>query len=202
MTELYLIRHGAYSSAEQDGRTLELGLSPEGQAQTERLRDRLVRTREIRPDVFISSPAQRAHETAQILAPTFEQPIILDPELEEWRSEDGSLTEEEFLKLRELSETQKTFHHLMDGYENWLEFSTRAQSALHRILQDHAGKTIVILTHGGVIQVSFEYFFGFGQAPWDRTSLRMAYASITHWVRLEGSKKWLLERFNDAAHLT
>src|SRR5437870_5255993 len=90
MTHLYLIRHGDYISDEQDGRTRELGLSPEGQAQTERLRDRLARTQEIRPDVFISSPAQRALETAQLLAPVFEQPIIMDAEVEEWRSEDGS----------------------------------------------------------------------------------------------------------------
>jgi probable phosphoglycerate mutase len=122
--------------------------------------------------------------------------------VEEWRSEDGSLTDEQLKeRLQGLSESQKTFLRLIEGYENWLEFSTRAQSALHRIVQDHAGKTIVLVTHGGVIQVSFEYFFAFGQAIWERASLGMNYASITHWVQPENSTKWVLERFNDAGHL-
>jgi len=82
-----------------------------------------------------------------------------------------------------------------------LEFSTRAQIALNRIVQDHAGKTIAVVTHGGVIQVSFEYFFGFGQATWERASLEMKNTATTYWVQAENSNKWLLERFNDAGHL-
>ena len=60
MTHLYLIRHADYIYGEHDGRNRDLGLSPEGHAQAERLRERLARTREIRPDVFISSTERRA----------------------------------------------------------------------------------------------------------------------------------------------
>jgi hypothetical protein len=48
---------------------------------------------------------------------------------------------------------------------------------------------------------AFEYCFGFGQAIWERASLDMKNASITHWVQPENANKWLLERFNDAGHL-
>ena len=58
-THLYLIRHGDSLMGEQDGKTVELGLSLEGVHQSELLRDRLVRTSEIKPDVLITSTAQR-----------------------------------------------------------------------------------------------------------------------------------------------
>jgi len=60
MTHLYLIRHADYVYAEHDGRKRDLGLSPEGIQQVERLRERLARTKEIRPDVFISSTERGA----------------------------------------------------------------------------------------------------------------------------------------------
>src|SRR5436190_13703675 len=83
---------------EQDGKVIELGLSMEGVHQSELLRDRLARTQEIHADVLIVSTAQRAQETAAILAPALNlpSPIILDPDFEEWRSDDGSLSDEEF----------------------------------------------------------------------------------------------------------
>ena len=89
----------------------------------------------------------------------------------------------------------------IEGYENWVEFSARVQTALNRIVQHHAGKTIVVLTHGGVIQASFEYFFGYGLATLQRASLSIKNTSITHWLLPETSSRWVLERFNDYAHL-
>jgi broad specificity phosphatase PhoE len=44
-------------------------LSPQGIIQAEWLRDRLVNSGEIKPDVFISSPERGAHETAKIIEP-------------------------------------------------------------------------------------------------------------------------------------
>ncbi|HEY0735613.1 MAG TPA: histidine phosphatase family protein [Herpetosiphonaceae bacterium] len=202
MTHLYLIRHADYIYAEQDGKKRDLGLSPAGIAQAERLRDRLARSGEIKPDVFIASTERGAQETAQIVAPVFEPPLLSDADVEEWRSEDGSFSTEEFMqRWHQLAETQKPFYRWVAGYESWVEFSARAQIALNRIVQEHAGKTIVILTHGGVIQASFEYFFGYGLATMQRATLTMKNTSITHWLQPEGSSKWVLERFNDYHHL-
>ncbi|MBV9788608.1 MAG: histidine phosphatase family protein [Chloroflexi bacterium] len=202
MTHLYLIRHAEYIYAEQDGKKRDLGLSPDGLRQAERLRDRLAHSHEIQPDVLIVSTERGAQETAQILAPAFDAPMIAEAAVEEWRSEDGSFSTEEFMeRWHQLPETQKPFYRWIEGYENWIEFSARAQIALNRIVQAHAGKTIVILTHGGVIQASFEYFFGYGLATMQRASLTMKNTSITHWLQPEGSSKWVLERFNDYHHL-
>lgn len=148
MTHLYLIRHAEYIYAEQDGKKCDLGLSPDGITQAERLRDRLARSHEIQPDVFIVSTKRGAQETARIVALVFDPPMIADPAVEEWRSEDGSFSTEEFMEhWHQLPETQKPFYRWIDGYENWVEFSARPQIALNRIVQTHASKTIVILTH-------------------------------------------------------
>lgn len=202
MTDLYLIRHADYIYAEHEGRKRDLGLSPEGKKQAEQLRDRLLTTREINPDVFIASTERGAQETAQMIAPAVEQPIVSDRDVEEWRSEDGRFSSEEFMRpWQELPETQKPFYRWIEGYENWVEFSARAQIALNRIVQQHAGKTIVVVTHGGVIQASFEYFFGYGLATLQRSSVSIKNTSITHWFLPEASSRWVLERFNDYSHL-
>src|SRR3984893_1061658 len=84
MNHLYLIRHGQAISAVENtiGNTR---LSPLGIRQAERLRDRLAATGEIAADVLIASTMRRAKETAEIIAPALDIPIIFDDEIQEWR---------------------------------------------------------------------------------------------------------------------
>jgi 2,3-bisphosphoglycerate-dependent phosphoglycerate mutase len=204
MTHLYLIRHGdyIYEYDETMGKKVNKGLSAEGIKQSESLRERLARTGELKPDVLIASTERGAHETAEILAPALAQPIILDEEVEEWRSEDGTLSSEEFSRRwKETPESQKLFYRFLDNCESWLEFSVRVQQALNRILQAHEGKNIVIVTHGGVVQVAFAYFFGYGIASVQRAGVSVKNTSITHWFKADKDAKWTLERFNDYHHL-
>jgi 2,3-bisphosphoglycerate-dependent phosphoglycerate mutase len=203
-THLYLIRHGDSLTGEQDGKVTELGLSLEGIHQSDLLRDRLLRMGEIRPDVLITSTALRAQETAAIIAPALQNPlVILDPDFEEWRSDDGSLSEEEFnARWAAVPKDQKPFFRWIPGYENRLEFTLRVQLSLNRVLQTHAGKTIVVVSHGAFIQVAFGFFFGYGEANLDRAAPEIRRTSITHWYRLDDDPRWTLERSNDYAHLS
>ncbi len=204
MTHLYLIRHADYIYDLVDSKypKRDLGLSPEGVVQAERLRDRLASTEEIKPDVFISSTDRGAHETAKILAPAFGQQIVLDKDVEEWRSEDGSLSTEEFMeRWSEVPKSQKAYYRWIEGYESRIEFSLRVHDALNRILQEHAGKTIVVVTHGAFIQTSFAFFFGYGEASLDRATPEIKRTSITHWYKPEDQDRWVLERSNDYHHL-
>lgn len=204
MTHLYLIRHADYIYDLVDGKypKRDLGLSPEGISQAERLRDRLVRTREISPDVFISSPEPGALQTAEIIAPTLGHPIVLDKDVEEWRSEDGTLSTEAFMgKWNSLSDSQRPYYHWIEGCENMLEFSLRVHVSLNRILEAHQGKTILIVSHGAFIQTSFAYFFGYSLAVPQRVMPEIKRTSITHWFSLEGQNRWILERSNDYSHL-
>lgn len=202
MTHLYLIRHADYIYDLVDGKYPERdqGLSPEGIEQAERLRDRLSRTGEIKPDVFISSTERGAHETAKIIAPALGQTIILDRDAEEWRSEDGTLSHEQFMEpWNKLSDAEKPYYRWVEGCETLLEFSVRVHTALNRILQEHQSKTIAILTHGAFIQVSFAYFFGYSVAVPQRAAPEIRRTSITYWFNT--GNRWILERSNDYHHL-
>jgi len=204
MTHLYLIRHADYIYDVVDGKypKRDQGLSPEGLQQAERLRARLAATGEIKPDVFISSTGRGARETAEIIAPALGQPIILDKDVEEWRSEDGSLSTEAFMEPWEkLSDAEKPYYRWVDGCETMLEFALRVHVAMNRILKEHDGKTILILTHGAFIQTTFAYFFGYSLAVPQRVSPEIRRTSITHWVRSANQSRWTLERSNDCHHL-
>lgn len=124
---------------------MDLGLSAKGRAQAEALRSRLAASREISPDVFLSSTARRALETAEVIADALGQPVIHDPDLEEWRRDGGMLDGQAFTaQWRQLTERRRPFHRHAPGCETGLEFSTRVLAALDRIVTQHAGKTVML----------------------------------------------------------
>lgn len=202
-THLYLIRHAENIDAMQDGRMQDQGLSPEGIAQAEKLRDRLARTGEIKPDILISSDERRALETANILAPALGVPVTPDPEFQEWRSDDGSIHPDEFMRRwKEVPKSQKAYYRWIPGFESRIELSLRVHLALNRVLSEHTGKTLVIVTHGAFMQMSFNYFFGMGEANLEFSIPEVRRTSITHWYRGADETRWTLERSNDYHHLT
>lgn len=75
MTHLYFIRHADYIYDIVDGKypKINQGLSALGKAEAEKLRDRLLTTKEIKPDVFICSAERGARETAEIIAPAIQR---------------------------------------------------------------------------------------------------------------------------------
>jgi probable phosphoglycerate mutase len=204
MTHLYLVRHGDYVK-EQQGKLIDGHLLPKGVQQAERLRDRLLKSEDIKIDALISSTMKRARHTAEIIAPALGLPIIFDEDVEEWRNEDGSLTEEEFIALwRDVPAEDRPFFRWVNGCENWMEFIVRTTSALHRIIHEHDGKHIMIICHGGIIEASFVYFFEMSTANLRRTTVDAHHTSITHWHKAHFESFpaiWLLERYNDTGHL-
>ena len=205
MTHLYLIRHGDFASGLEDGRYRNQGLTPLGVRQAEQLRDRLA-TGEIKADVLIASPLPRARQTAEILAPALGLPVVLDAAVEEWRNEDGSLSQEAFMeRVMATPSEQMPFARWVPGCENWLEFCIRASDALNRIVREYAGQTTVIVCHNGIIEVSFSLFFGLSGAPLQRLNVEAGHTSITHWQKVTPPpgflSDWLLESYNDRSHL-
>lgn len=205
MTQLYLIRHADYIYDRVDGKgpQRDLGLSLEGRAQALALKARLAAQREaLKPEVFLCSTERRARETAEIAAGALGLPVQHDRDLEEWRSDDGTIETDAFMATwRGLPERQRAFHRFVDGCETGIEFMARAHSALHRIVTQHAGRSVVVMTHGGVVQSSFQFFFGFGDAALRRAAPAVGHTSITHWRHDAASSRWVLEFANDTHHL-
>ena len=207
MTHLYIIRHGQAISAVQR-RVGNTGLSPLGIVQAERLRDRLAATGEIAADVLIASTLLRARHTAEIIAPAFALPIIFDSQIEEWRDPEeaeGQSEEKYGAKFRELPLDQKPFYKFSPTTESWSQFTLRACTALNRITQEHEGKTIVLVCHGGIVDASFLFFFGLSTVQFPRAFFNTRNTSITHWRKASYVNVfppgWILQKYNDTMHL-
>ena len=204
MTLLYLIRHGENIDGQIDGSgpSIDLGLSERGRRQVERLSSRLATGSAIKPSVLLASTERRAAETAQLLAPAVGLEVSLSRELEEWRSDDGNISPEEFMAAwRALKERERAHHRFQPQSESQAEFFARVGAKLHAVTKDFEGGSVAIVTHGGFIQAAFRHFFGFGDASFRRAYPAANYTSITHWRAEPGSDRWVLEYSNDAQHL-
>jgi 2,3-bisphosphoglycerate-dependent phosphoglycerate mutase len=222
VNHLYLIRHGeAYSNIELDGNGTvpglrgDKGLTPRGRAQAERLRDRLSHTGEIRADALLASTFARAWQTAEIVAPALGLPLIADDDLQEMRMGDevDGMTERELLERYTIPDYRQTpYARLAPGAENWGEFILRVGTMLDRVTRDYAEKTVVLVTHGGVIDASILVFFELHTLAVPPFALYTHNTSITEW-ELEQSggfhgtaaatpdSRWRLVRYNDDYHI-
>lgn len=205
MTHLYLIRHGDATTTStnplEDPRLTTLGV-----AQAERLRDRLVGSGEIQADVLIASTMLRARQTAEIIAPALGLPILYDDEVQEWRfPQDETLNVDEYIEqFKNVPHDQKPFFQVIPGAESWVQFMLRACTSLNRITQQHEGKSIVIVCHGGIVDASFHFFMRLSTLHLPPLYFDTHNTSITHWYRgSEGDypPNWTLESYNDIMHL-
>jgi probable phosphoglycerate mutase len=209
VTHLYLIRHGeAVSNVDRTAPTAgmrgDAGLTPLGRIQAERLRDRLAATGEIAADVLIASTLRRARETAEIIAPALGLPIDWDDDVQELR-----VGELDGIPWSEVEATVPDFRvepyrPFAPGGESWPQFVLRVGQTLDRITRKHAGKTIVIVCHGGVIDSSFAIYCGLSSLMPPQVEFSTRNTSITHWEQHthdNGAVRWRLVTYNDDIHV-
>jgi probable phosphoglycerate mutase len=206
VTRIVLIRHGqaqAYVDQIVSGHACT-GLSAHGRMQASLLRDRLERTGELRgTTAFYASLMRRAHETAEVIAPG-----VGDGALE--IRQDCGLCEQhpgdaDGILWSEYDERFGSIHTLglpdrskvsAPGSESIDMMVSRVAAALDRLADEHAGETIVVACHGGVVGCSFEALAGIRLNALVRYTENTA---ITEWRHSDHG--WSLVRFNDAAHL-
>jgi probable phosphoglycerate mutase len=205
-TRLYLIRHGqSWGNAEHMmvGMTTDRGLSELGRTQAARLRDRLAATGELAADVLIASSLPRARETAEIIAPALGLPVLLDDEVHELRSGEGEGLGFDEHQARYGDWPGRAATQPVDpGGESWTEFSERVTDALERITAQHAGRSVVVVCHGGVIDASLVHFFGLDRTALPPVRIRAHNTSITEWELTDHDPgRWGLVRYNDDVHV-
>lgn len=219
MTHIYLIRHGEAvcnvdPTAPAAGPNGDLGLTPKGRTQAERLRDRLAATGEIAADVLISSTLPRARETAEVLAPVLDLPIIWDDEVQEL--DIGELDGKPWNEIEALvpDMREEPLQPIGPGGENWPQFVFRVGRAFERIVREHDGKTVVIVCHGGVVDASFLLFSGMAGFTLPSLEMYTRNTSITHWeLRKQPHQyfnkeppavtplRWILHAYGDDLHV-
>jgi 2,3-bisphosphoglycerate-dependent phosphoglycerate mutase len=208
-THLYLIRHAqgiVNVNPTIVGKSSDVGLTPLGVQQAERLRDRLAATGEIAADVLLASTYRRASQTAEIIAPALGLDIQYDDELQEHRlgdDVDGMSIAEFDAKYPQPDYLQEPFRAITPASENWPQFMLRVGATIDRIARQHRGKTVALVTHGGFVDGSFIYFFGLPSMRLPSPGFYTENTSITHWGEDErwGQRIWRLFRYNDDVHL-
>ncbi|HEY3228507.1 MAG TPA: histidine phosphatase family protein [Roseiflexaceae bacterium] len=208
-TNLYLIRHGeAYSNVESviGGMHGDRGLTERGIAQVEALARRLA-TSEMAADVLYASTLPRARMTAELVAEGLKLPIHWDDELHELRpgESDGMRVEDARARFEGFERfLRETFTPIALGGESWGSFQMRASAALERLILRHEGQTIVVVAHGGIIEISFMYLLELAPQMRGRVAFHIANTAITHWRHITGyagRREWHLVAHNDHRHL-
>ena len=142
LTRIILVRHGRTDYNERhhfDGAD-KARLTEEGKAHAQELIEKL---KNIHVDAIYSSPMTRCMDTISPLAETRGVSVIQERDLEEYRR--PSFQDTELSGWRDVSWTDEP---IAEGDEPSRALSARVSKVFEKIVREHAGKTIVICTHG------------------------------------------------------
>lgn len=203
-TRVVLVRHGESNvtvARTVGGPRTCSGLSPLGIRQAERLRDRLAETGEVPATALISSAYPRAVETAEIIGPALGLAVDVDPAFGEHDPGpicDG-MTFAEFVEKYGMPDWESDpYGVVFDGGETIAAFHHRVGTAFAGLPRAHAGGTVVVVCHGGVVDVAMRQ--ALRVAMTGGFDLHTRNTSLTELV-LSRPGRWRLNRYNDHAHL-
>lgn len=204
-TRVVLIRHGESQVTVRrviGGPASCVGLSDLGREQAERLRTRLAETGELaETSVLYASEYPRAVETAEIIAPSLDLPVVRDVRFGEHDPGEqcDGLRFDEFVEQYGMPDWSGDPHsETFPGGETLATFHHRVGEALSGVIRSDAGREIVIVCHGGVIDAAFRYFLRLPQVG--GFELHTINTSLTEFVQPRPGR-WRLARYNDGAHL-
>lgn len=214
-TTLTLIRHGE-SMVTVDrtigGKRSCRGLSPLGREQAERLRDRLLGDDGIDADALIVSDFPRAIATADIIRPAFADVMGTLP-VQQWQAFgehdpgpaiDGMTFDDYVRRFGTPDWAGDPDVEIFPGGETTRRFHDRVERGLVTLCSDFAGRRVVVVCHGGVVDAAFRILLGL-----PRTATFELHTMNTALTTFSGAAPdsdgagslWRLERYNDAAHL-
>ena len=202
-TRLCLIRHGETSwNAEKrlQGHT-DIPLNSRGALQARQMAQAL-KDINLTFDVLYTSDLKRAADTANAVVELFG----VDAQV------DSTLRERHFGALQGLSISEapllrpdiwqahiaRDLEHELAGGESIQQFALRVQSALDKIQVRHAGKTILIVSHGGTLDMI--YRIASEQALNAERVASVPNASL-NWITHSELNGWSVEQWADTRHL-
>lgn len=154
-TTLVLVRHGVtdhttgrrFSGGLAGGNP---GLSEEGRAQAAAVAAWLGRATE-QIDAVVSSPVRRTRETAAAIGEALGRPVVEEPGFAEMEfgAWDGRTFDEVGEQHRDELERWLGALDVAPGGngESFLEVEARVLASLERVLEEHAGRTVVVVSH-------------------------------------------------------
>ncbi len=201
MTHLLIIRHAESALNEQNriqGHR-DSGLTFKGLYQAQRL---AMKIRKMKIDKIYSSDLGRAYATTLEIVRHTKLPIVRDPLLREIHLGDWEgMTPEEVDKLYD------------KGYQKWLKkpsatkipnseglgrFRKRVTSRVKTIVHANRGKTVLIVTHGGVITALLSDWL---KADFDHLLLNLQIDNTSITIVDETDKRVRLKTINNTSHI-
>jgi alpha-ribazole phosphatase/probable phosphoglycerate mutase len=202
-THLYLVRHGATDANERipyilQGSGIDLPLSASGRAQAAALA-RFFSRRRI--DKIYSSTLERARETARAIAGAAgcEPAILADVQechVGRWEGMDWETIRREFPAEYQRFLDDPARHPYFGG-ESYGDVFRRAHPVIDRLLDQHAGKRVVVVAHNVVNRVLAAHWLGL--EPKRAQSLHQGNGCVNLIRRREGTTE--LVTYNAQFHL-
>ena len=198
MRRLTLIRHGltAWNVSGRFQGHSDIPLSPEGRSQSVLLAAYVANFPAI--DALVSSPLERAVETARIALPGHE--VLFDERLRELDFGDfeGRTREELERDARWHAWLEDPFMMRAPGGEAYAQLRDRVIAWLVEARARFEGGHVVAVTHSGTIQMLLASLLGVERPRW-RKRLYLRHTSVSH-VLFRGEEA-IVERVNDSRHL-
>ena len=156
--KMYYVRHGQTDwnlARKMQGGQTERNLNETGKEQAEQTRQELA---DVKYDIIICSPMERAKETARIISQGRNVPMITDERLRERKLgeiERNPITEECEKLIWDYNQNIE-----IKGGESLSEFEKRVLDFLEEAKNKYENDTILVVAHGGVAKVIKSYLYG------------------------------------------
>lgn len=209
-SELIIARHGqAWCNLEQTigGPTTCRGLTPAGHAQAVRLAARLAAAHRRQPFAALySSPLRRVRETVTAVADALDLAFTVVDDLREpdYGTADGTHWADvvaAFGAAPALHPDQP----IAAGAETWRQHQRRVHTVLRALLDQHAGRRVVVVAHGETVTAAHHLFCDADTLPVafavDQAAVTVWQQQPISWLRPADGMRWALTRHNDTSHL-
>ena len=201
-TRFCLVRHGEtdWNAARRLQGYTDIPLNARGFAQAVQIA-KILKNSNFQFDVLYTSDLQRAKQTANAIEDLYAVSAISHSSLKERHlgALQGLTINEAPLLEPELWEIHlsRDIHHELRGGESILQFANRIKTALGDIQEKHAGKTILVVSHGGALDMM--YRIASNQALDAEKAVAVPNASL-NWISYDGSN-WKVDGWADTSHL-
>ena len=202
ITRFCLVRHGETDwNAERrlQGHT-DIDLNARGLAQAEQMA-RAIKRINLAFDVLYTSDLQRAAKTAKAIEQLFATSAITNAELRERHlgALQGLTTDEAPQLEPDLwkSHLSRNITEELRGGESIQQFADRINAALKKIREQYLGKTVLLVSHGGVLDMM--YRIASNQALDAEKAVAVPNASL-NWISHDGYT-WKVDGWADTSHL-
>jgi probable phosphoglycerate mutase len=204
MTRFCLVRHGEtdWNAQRRIQGNLDIPLNPTGIAQAHAAARGLGSAG---IELIYSSDLARARQTAEAIAQHAGLPLRLCPELRErcYGIFEGLTYDEAQRRFPEVYarfESRDTAFPVPEG-ESLQQLASRVEFALRRIAADHPTRTVLVVTHGGVLDIAYRLATGRAlDAPRDFVIPNAAYNWID-WEPDDAQGRFVLRAWGELLHL-